>query len=73
MTNRIMKKKLLLIKHIADLDVESLAYKIYQKQKELKFPGLVKETEDILADFGLTLSDMESYSKYEWKSLVTEH
>ena len=72
MSNRILKRKLLLIKHIADLDDNSLAHKIYQQQKELKFPGLVRETEEVLRDFGLTLTDMESYSKYEWKILLKE-
>ena len=72
MENRIIKRKLLLLKHISSLDEKALAHKFYKEQRTRKLPSLVTESERILLDFGITLDDMEHFSKQGWKKLVNE-
>ena len=68
MKNRIIKKKLLFLHHLANLDKNSLAYQIYNVQRRLMLPGLVSECEPYLIEYGITKVD--SYTKSQWKELI---
>ena len=47
MRMRVWIEKVMLVRHLRSLDTSSLARRIYEEQKEKKWPGLVKETTDI--------------------------
>ena len=70
MRNRIIKKKLIFLHHIANLDRSSLAYKIYEVQVRLALPGLVEECQPFLVRFGIT--NLAGYTKLQWKKLINE-
>ena len=73
MVNRIIKKKLLLIKHIASLNNNSLAKSVYMQQKNNKnLPGLVDDVREILIECDLSLDMMETFSRREWKDFVKD-
>ena len=67
MKHRIVQKKLLLLHHIANLDNNSLAKKIFDVQTKLSFPGLVEECQEYLVMFGAGL--LTNYTKQQWKIL----
>ena len=70
MSNRIWKSKLLLLHHIATLEISSLAYQVYSAQDRLGLPGLVQDCKELLTRFGVT--SISKYSKSQWKSLVNK-
>lgn len=70
MTNQILKRKLLFLHHVATLPEDSLAREILEVQAKNNLPGLVEECREVLAEFGVT--DLEVYSKSQWKKLVRE-
>ena len=63
MPNRVLKKKLMLIHHVATLEEKSLANKIYREQKENKLPGLVTECEVSLRNVNISLEQMKKFTK----------
>ena len=73
MTNRILKRKLLLIHHLANLEENALSKQVYLQQKENSLPGLVSEMREELVQFDVTLDMMESFSKRGWKNFVDEN
>ena len=68
MSHRILLKKLLFFHHLATLPEDALARAIFDEQRRLSLPGLVQECQDFLVKFGITKVD--SYTPYQWKSLV---
>ena len=70
MANRILKKKLLFLHHVATLDGGSIAHQVYKTQKRLQFPGLVEDCNEFLATIGI--SDVTKFSPGQWKSLVNK-
>ena len=71
MKHRIVQKKLLLLHHIANLDNNSLAKKIFNVQTKLSFPGLVEECQEYLVMFGAGL--LTNYTKQQWKIFVIKN
>ena len=55
--------------HVATLDKDSIAHKIYCTQKKLMLPGLVEDCSDMLAKW--QICDITEYSPGQWKILVT--
>ena len=68
MKYRIIKRKLLFFHHLATLSSGSLAKEIFEVQKVMNLPGLVRECHDILTEAGII--NVEMYSKHQWKALV---
>jgi hypothetical protein len=68
MKNRIIKKKLIFLHHIATLEKTALAFQIYEAQERLMLPGLLEECQPFLIKFGITR--FTGYSK--WKKLINE-
>ena len=68
MKYRILKQKLLFYHHLANLPTNSLAGEIFQVQKRMNLPGLVKECEKFLAQEGVF--DVTKYSKQQWKTFI---
>ena len=53
MRMRVWVEKVMLVRHLRTLDPSTLARRIYEEQKEKKWPGLVKETEVICQNLGM--------------------
>ena len=70
MTNRILKKKLSLLHHIAKLSPDSVANQVYSIQKRLELPGLLQECEEFLT--GFEIGNLENYSASQWKTLINK-
>jgi hypothetical protein len=70
MQNRILKKKLMFLHHVATLEPDSIAHQVYCVQKRLMLPGLVEECGDILAE--LQICDISKYSPGQWKTLISK-
>ena len=51
---------------------DSLAKEVYLLQKELQLPGLVDECVKFLASFSLSLDEMTSFNKYQWKRIIND-
>ena len=62
MHHRILKAKLLFLHHLTTLPADTLAREIYEVQKELQLPGLIKECECFLVNNGITRIDVLSQS-----------
>ena len=58
------KKKLMFLHHVATLDKDSIAHKIYCTQKKLMLPGLVEDCSDMLAKW--QICDVTEYSPGQW-------
>ena len=71
MEYRIVKKKLMFLHHLANLDDSSLAKQVYDVQLKLGLPGLIKECEQYLVKFGVI--DITKYTKIQWKNLVNQN
>ena len=68
MSMRVKKEKILLVKHIRELEENSLARLMYEEQVRNNWPGLAKETADIcrelfLEDVNITKKGKAEYSK----------
>ena len=70
MKYRIMKRKLLFFHHLENLPSNSLANEVFEVQKALNLPGLVKECVQILNDS--QISDIKRFSKPQWKNLIVK-
>ena len=70
MKNRILKKKLLLLHHLANLETSSFAYQIYNVETHLQLPGLASECRPFLAKLGIT--NLRSFSDFQWKKLIND-
>ena len=71
MKYRVIQRKLNLLKHISTLDKDSIPYLIYKEQKtKPNLPGLVEECRTYLRNIGLSVNQMEKYSKNQWKMLI---
>ena len=68
MKNRIMKKKLMFLHHLATLEKTSLAYQVYEVQCRLNLPGLLEECQPYLVRFGIMR--LEGYNKPQWKKMI---
>ena len=68
MKYRILKQKLIFYHHLAALPTPSLAGEIFEVQRRLHLPGLVKDVESVLAREGIL--DVSKYSKIQWKSFI---
>ena len=71
MKNEILKKKLMLLHHIATLSPDSIAFQVYWVQKRLELPGLLQECQEFLLEFEIL--DVTQYSKGQWKSIVKKN
>ena len=69
---RVKIEKLLLVLHIRSLDEDSLARKVYEEQKQNKWPGLAKETEEICKELSVENVNTTDDSKKEYKKKVTK-
>ena len=63
--NRIIEYKLRFYHHLVNLNNEAVAFKIYQKQRNLRL-GLVKECLEFLAVLNIRESEVTSMSKAQW-------
>ena len=70
MQNRILKKKLMFLHHVATLDKDSIAHQIYCTQKRLMLPGLVEDCSEMLAKW--QVCDITEYTPGQWKTLVSK-
>ena len=68
MKYRILKQKLLFYHHLANLPTSSLAGEIFEVQRRMNLPGLVKETERFLARENIV--DVTKCSKQQWKTRI---
>ena len=73
MSNRVLKKKLLLVHHLATLNKKSIGYQIYYQQKKDSLPGLIEEMKEDLLQFEMTLDGMETFTKKEWKKFTEKN
>ena len=71
MKNRILKKKLLFLHHIATLEEDAIAFQVYSVQKRLELPGLLQECQELLVKFDIL--DVIEYSSGQWKKLVEKN
>ena len=71
MKNRILKKKLLFLHHIATLEEDAIAFQVYSVQKRLELPGLLQECQEFLVKFDIL--DVIEYSSGQWKKLVEKN
>ena len=70
MTNRVIKMKILLMKHISSLDHNSLAFRVYKKEKNYSIDGLVTEVKEVLASFNISLNEMEETPSDKFKQII---
>ena len=70
MSHRIAIRKLTFLHHLANLPTDSLAYEVQQVQEKLAYPGLIKECNDLLENYGLP--EPYGLSKNTWKCQVKE-
>ena len=71
MKHRILKKKLMLLHHIENLDKSSYACQIYDVQKRLFLPGLISECQPFLTK--LDGPEPSLFIKLQWKKLVNKN
>ena len=71
MKYRVMKKKLLFVHHLSQLEKDSIPFLLYNEQKLKNLPGLLFEVKDMLNNLSMTLSMMEKYTKKQWKTYVS--
>lgn len=69
---RIWREKLMLALHIRSLGDDTLAGKVYQEQKENKWPGLVKETEIICKKLEIENVHTTKKKKKLYRKIVTK-
>ena len=62
--------KLLLLNHVALLDNECIAKKVFEEEKECEM-GLVNEVKDFLLSNNLSKNMIEQFSKKEWSRLIS--
>ena len=65
-------EKVLIVLHIRSLDKESLANRVYMKQKEENWPGLAKETQKICEELNIEDCNLTLLSKKEYKIILTK-
>ena len=70
MENRILKKKLTFIHHVANLPETALASQIYQVQKKMSLPGLYQECSHYLTQFDI--EEFPKYSKLQFKKVIND-
>ena len=72
MSVRIQKAKLALIHHIRGLDETSLAKQIYEEQLSFNWPGLVRESDEIIKAWGVPniINSENSLTKNQWKMII---
>ena len=74
MEDRIIKKKLNFIHHLASLGDGSLAKQVFLIQKAFIFPGLVNEAKKLIEELGLdditNTKTLKKWSKQSWKRVV---
>ena len=68
MENRIIKKKLMFLHHIANLPESALANQFYQVQRKMSLPGLYEECSEVMTQFDIF--DLKKYSKVQFKKLI---
>ena len=68
MKYRILKNKLLFLHHVATLPENTLAREIFETQKKLHLPGLLKECHDFMIKS--EIMNFQMYSKQQWKTCV---
>ena len=69
---RIMEYKLLFYHHIRNLDKQTLAFRISQEERKMKIRGFMTECKIMLAELKVKESDVEVYSKFQWKKMIRE-
>ena len=67
---RVLKKKLMFLHHLFNLEQGSLAKEILTAQVNLNLPGLFLECKDFLNYY--KLSNVAEYSKGQWKRLIND-
>ena len=68
---RVWVEKTMLVLHIRSLDKESLASRIYYKQMEENWTGLVDETKQICIELGIEDCNTTSMSRTNYRAVVT--
>ena len=69
---RIWREKILMILHIRSLDEDSLASRVYEKQKQENWPGLSNETEMICKQLKIEDCNITKLSKKEYTAILNE-
>ena len=69
---RVWKEKVLIILHIRSLDEDSLASRIYEKQKQEKWPGLSYETESICKQLNIEDCNTTRLSKTDYIAILNK-
>ena len=72
MPMRVKKEKLMMVKHIKELDLDSLAKEMYEEQVKNSWPGLAQEAEDICKELYVENVNTTKKSKAEFSKDVKE-
>ena len=70
MENRILKRKLTFVHHLANLPEDSLAWQVATLQVKFSLPGLMTEMKEVLSE--MEMPDMRKTSKSIWKNIVNK-
>ena len=62
----------MLMLHVRSLDKESLALRIYEEEKAMKFPGLIKETEEICVKLEIECVHTTRLDAKKYRQIITE-
>jgi hypothetical protein len=67
---RIKLEKVMLVFHLRSLAEDTLARKVYEEQKEKRWPGLALETENICKEWGIEDCNSSGKSKQEFRKIA---
>lgn len=67
---RIKLEQVMMVIHLRSLDEHTLARKIYEEQKENRWPGLAKETGEICKDWGIEDCNASNMPKKKYRELA---
>ena len=70
-SNHILKRKLVFIRHLANLPEQSLGRIVIDEQIKYALPGLFKDCEEHLNRIGVT--NLQGVSKYSWRKMVQKY
>ena len=74
MRMRIWVEKVMLVRHVRSLDINTIARRVFEEQKHQKWPGLVRESAAICELLGVedcNTVNMSNWSNKEYRALIT--
>ena len=69
MALRVKKEKVMMVKHVRELELDSLARQMYEEQVKNGWPGLAQETEQICKE--LYVENVNETKKISRASIIT--